>query len=284
MGLLQLLVEKDIFVKIKLSFLPVGHTHDDVDQFFSKINAELLRRDIFTVNDLHTAVKQSFNPVPVCIHLEKMGMFVPWLLESMENQIEGTSKPHCFLFKRGPSGRAGHFYRQLMQTSKSTTVDCWFPANNPDGFNIFKEGGVETLDIEKVPCVPLKPLDIPKIQETVDTMQFAMPEADVAWWTKTLEIMQEQDEGACEECSSCRQAQSECISSKNDSASVRKTKSAVSRQQTKTLRSHILEVQHELYEDWLPPKRVAVARASIAEGLFVLCFLCFTNSSLRNTK
>ena len=267
MGLLQLLVEKDVFVKIKLSFLPVGHTHDDVDQFFSKINAELLRRDIFTINDLHTAVRQSFYPVPICIHLEKMGMFVPWLLEAMENQIDGTSKPHCFLFKRGPSGRAGHFYRQLMQTSKSTTADCWFPANNADGFDIFKEDGILNLDVTKVPCVPLKPVDIPKIRETVEAMEFTMSESDLAWWKTTLDRMKEEDDGACDVCSSCRHAQSECVSSKNDAPDVRKSKSATSRQQTKTLRSHILDVEHELYENWVPPQRLPQQPQDVESGL-----------------
>ena len=185
-----------------------------------------------------------------------MGMFVPWLLEDMENQIDGTSKPHCFLFKRGPSGRAGHFYRQLMQTSKSTTADCWFPANNADGFDIFKKDGIVNLDVTKVPCVPLKPVDIPKIRETVEAMEFTMPESDLAWWKTTLDRMKEEDDGACDVCSSCRHAQSECVSSKNDAPDVRKSKSATSRQQTKTLRSHILDVEHELYENWVPPKRL----------------------------
>ena len=36
LGLLCLLVEKGIFKKIKLSFLMVGHTHEDIDQCFSR--------------------------------------------------------------------------------------------------------------------------------------------------------------------------------------------------------------------------------------------------------
>ena len=36
LGFLCLLVELGIFIKIKLSFLVVGHTHEDIDQVFSR--------------------------------------------------------------------------------------------------------------------------------------------------------------------------------------------------------------------------------------------------------
>ena len=36
MGYLCHLVEEKVFDKIKLSFLMVGHTHEDVDQMFSR--------------------------------------------------------------------------------------------------------------------------------------------------------------------------------------------------------------------------------------------------------
>ncbi len=233
----------------------MGHTHDDVDQFFSKINAELLRRDIFTINDLHTAVKQSFNPTPVCIHLSKMGMFVPWLLEEMQTQVEGTSFPHCFLFKRGQSGKSGHFYRQLMQTSKYTTLDSWFPANNPDGYDLFKPNGIDNLDFGKVPCVPFKPADIKNIGETVESMQFAMSAENGDWWSSTLGTLREEDENTCKECSTCRLAQKECVSNKKDDDIVRKDKASKSRQQTKFLRAHILSTEHEVYDNWMPSSR-----------------------------
>lgn len=36
LGFMAYLVEKGVFRKIKVSFLMVGHTHEDIDQVFSK--------------------------------------------------------------------------------------------------------------------------------------------------------------------------------------------------------------------------------------------------------
>ena len=37
-------------LQIRVNFLPVGHTHEDVDQFFSKISAHLSRVGAETIN------------------------------------------------------------------------------------------------------------------------------------------------------------------------------------------------------------------------------------------
>ena len=40
-GYLSMLVEKGIFKKIKVNFLLVGHTHDHIDQMFSRFSKKL---------------------------------------------------------------------------------------------------------------------------------------------------------------------------------------------------------------------------------------------------
>ena len=37
-------------IQIRVNFLPVGHTHEDVDQFFSKVSTSLMRVGAETVN------------------------------------------------------------------------------------------------------------------------------------------------------------------------------------------------------------------------------------------
>ena len=47
-GYLSMLVHKEIFKKIKVNFLLVGHTHDHIDQMFSTFSKKLSRCDAFT--------------------------------------------------------------------------------------------------------------------------------------------------------------------------------------------------------------------------------------------
>ena len=47
-GFLGLLIKEDVFEKIIVSFLPVGHTHEDIDQLFSRHTLT------YTVPHIHT--------------------------------------------------------------------------------------------------------------------------------------------------------------------------------------------------------------------------------------
>lgn len=37
-------------MQIRVNFLPVGHTHEDIDQFFSKVSTNLARVGAETIN------------------------------------------------------------------------------------------------------------------------------------------------------------------------------------------------------------------------------------------
>ena len=54
------LVQRGWFREIRVNFLIVGHTHDRVDQFFSCISRHLQTVDVWTVKQLHDAVKASY--------------------------------------------------------------------------------------------------------------------------------------------------------------------------------------------------------------------------------
>ena len=55
----SLLVELGIFRKIKVSFQMVGHTHEDVDQMFSRYSTYLGRSVSFTMDSLMDAFENS---------------------------------------------------------------------------------------------------------------------------------------------------------------------------------------------------------------------------------
>ena len=49
---LSLLVEVGMFDYIKMSFLPVGHTHEDIDQALSRIAVYLNRHDAIAIESV----------------------------------------------------------------------------------------------------------------------------------------------------------------------------------------------------------------------------------------
>ncbi|KAL3678770.1 hypothetical protein R1sor_021726 [Riccia sorocarpa] len=62
---LAMLLEKKMFTKIKLGSLLVGHTHDFVDQMFSRFSQALRRENAFTMSRLRSVIENSYDPKPV---------------------------------------------------------------------------------------------------------------------------------------------------------------------------------------------------------------------------
>ena len=59
-GFLGYLVYKGLFKTIVLSFLPVGHTHEDIDQFFSRLSVYLKCHDAINMAQLHEAINRCY--------------------------------------------------------------------------------------------------------------------------------------------------------------------------------------------------------------------------------
>ena len=61
LSLLEMLVSLGVFLSVEVGFLPVGHTHEDVDQAFSQTSARLPVNDAITLGDLHKELTQTNN-------------------------------------------------------------------------------------------------------------------------------------------------------------------------------------------------------------------------------
>ena len=69
LGYLCWLAKRGIFKEIYLSFLPVGHTHSDIDQAFSRTSLALRSHDAPSRVELYEVIKASYKPSPTCEHL-----------------------------------------------------------------------------------------------------------------------------------------------------------------------------------------------------------------------
>lgn len=90
-GYLNLLVEMGIFEKVKIGFLLVGHTHDQIDQMFSRYSVRLRRERCFTLPVLIETIQSSYRPKPEVTILKETWDFTDWfrqpsrLFETLHN-------------------------------------------------------------------------------------------------------------------------------------------------------------------------------------------------------
>lgn len=65
LGYLESLVRLGVFKEVHVSFLPIGHTHSDIDQCFSRTSQRLKHHDAVTMDDLVTELRAAYRPQPV---------------------------------------------------------------------------------------------------------------------------------------------------------------------------------------------------------------------------
>ena len=198
------------FKKVKICFLPVGHTHDDCDQCFSCLNRKFKELDLLTLRDLIEACKKAYPGDPSMVHLNTMGNWTS-LFEPMLKKATGISKPRVFVVRRDDKGVVRHHYRQQMQTSKQDDEDCWFPANSA-GHQLI-EGAP---DVDKLVSVPFKPVDEQELRDVAKMGKPFMTPEQAAWWDKTIEDFLAEDAHQCPKCTSLRTAMQDNAKSKND--------------------------------------------------------------------
>lgn len=87
---LSLLVELGIFQKVKIRFLLVRYTHDQIDQIFSRFLVCLRREKCFTLLALIKAIESSDKPTPKVVVLKETWNFTRWFWE--DGQQDQTLK------------------------------------------------------------------------------------------------------------------------------------------------------------------------------------------------
>jgi hypothetical protein len=134
-GYASYLVQQKVFKNVIINFFQVGHTHNDVDQLFSKVSQYLRSNNAITLDDLHQCVKNSTSSSPTldCKHIEN----VPNISRMMQennwlNSICGHTDPRVFQFEQTDKG-VGILFKQNMRDSN-------FCNANGEPFILLREG------------------------------------------------------------------------------------------------------------------------------------------------
>ena len=97
-----MLVALGIFKEIQLSFLIVGHTHEDIDQRFGTISSAVKRQDIHSLKELLSMIKmkpsrtESFVVAEHLEHIRDWKSFITPYLH--QDELIGTNQSHHFCF------------------------------------------------------------------------------------------------------------------------------------------------------------------------------------------
>ncbi|XP_067021207.1 uncharacterized protein [Acropora muricata] len=107
-------LRKQAVKSIRLNFLPVGHTHEDIDAFFGVYSKHLAQMDVYTIEDLLQAMES-------CLAIIKAFPFLldvvynikEWLLPHAE-ELHAHTKPKSFKFVRYEEGHCIMYYRNYL--------------------------------------------------------------------------------------------------------------------------------------------------------------------------
>ncbi len=185
--------------QVKLGFLPVGHTHEDIDQLFSCVSRHLKHRNALTIPGLHRcfvyicngvsyiyffaieltqAIQASVEPQPIIEVLHSVVDTKGW----MKNQTQALHdhlKAHQFKFEQNQRGECRMFYKEW------STDSFWLP-----------QTGLSLLPVpNSVPTLPplvlrpcFDPEHLAKLEATLKKIGGYLDKAGAAaWWSSWLD-------------------------------------------------------------------------------------------------
>lgn len=154
----------------------VGHTHEDIDQVFSRVATGLTHQDVHTLPQLLQAISKSTSPEPICKHLNALYNYKEKLCSVTPDRLfSGIMGPHVYKFEM--------VERDILMSYKDWPKDC----EEYRTLNITRYLG----EIDNVMQVNINP----KIDDAISRMTRDLPkwadsgrlqEEDLAWWTLYL--------------------------------------------------------------------------------------------------
>ena len=146
-------------LQVQLSYLMVGHTHEDIDQvilkffnmpfhsmpllegisqllctidftlcmkMFSRISVALARTHAVMLDDLIQVIRRAYNPTPITCSVENIYDVKTWLHPFVPS-LKHHSNPHAFRFKMNENGEVEMSYRLFAKSSRKQ----WLPEEGP---------------------------------------------------------------------------------------------------------------------------------------------------------
>ena len=243
------LVHLGIFRKVKLNFLPKGHTHDwTCDGVFGHFWRKLSRQNVFTIPKMIEVLEQSYTPKPEVIYVTRIASFSTLFLLHLERDVDGHTMPRSFKISRESDGTITHKYRLQCATSKrGSKASPWLPEGR--GYNLFPN---LYPDLANLVCVPQKVPDMLPLKATIKAYQLLMTAADIAWWDDFFAFLQAPVARQCVDCNTLRAEMVTNAQSKKDAPEVARVKGRKLRLAYKAMQTH-LQIRNPAHPAYVMP-------------------------------
>jgi hypothetical protein len=200
---LHMLIQKKVFKKIKVGFLLVGHTHDQIDQMFSRFSIRLRKSKAFVYEDLCEILRQSYTPTPVITLLTEAFDFRKYALEEPSitvNTLRNVSFSHQFKIQF--SREADKVPR--MWAKKFSTSSNWAPEEGV----IFLKDDILEGPVWAAEILPLSKKgervqgslekiqnDLADVEKGILGSRILFSDEEISWWEEFFEAQRNQNAG-----------------------------------------------------------------------------------------
>lgn len=240
-----LLVAWGLFRKVKLSFLQVGHTHEDIDQMFSRFAEALRRADSLTWQAMAQLFRDHFTfdgSGPSVHFMSDVYDYKAWM-EPVLKPMKYHTEPGCFKFEMNSNKTdVLVFARQSMSVSKRE-AGRWEPA---EGFKMVSVKSARALLDKPLARVAPRPVDTKAVRQTVQAFVKAgvMNEAELQQWEQYLTDLEQDVATACKECNRLRAQETLFAAVKTDTKEQRNEKNKKRKAAQVALVKHRADGQH----------------------------------------
>ncbi|XP_061164113.1 uncharacterized protein LOC133195610 [Saccostrea echinata] len=177
LSFLELLVRRRIFYEVQLSFLHVGHTHEDIDQMFSVIADNLRHRDAATLPEM-SDILYNAEELRGCLDISG------WLSPCLKG-VKYHTRTNTFRYRLNElTGDVHICYRKNVDHSWKSLQGSFFKQ---------RENGTLTLptNVPNILTASLEKVDVANIKKSLTIWTKMMTTAESTWWEKFVTFLQE---------------------------------------------------------------------------------------------
>jgi hypothetical protein len=189
LAFLSLLVELGYFERIIVSFLVVGHTHEDIDRFFGTAKAYMRRMHANSPPELFEGLERHLAKAGkkvTCFDCRDIWAYRPLLRDCLDILIQGITFPLCYNIARHGGASSPVTIKWREYSAVRLAEDPWKgSADSRHGFALLCPDAVANL-VPPEPVAPV-PLHPSTVQAIVNHGRIGAKEIEASpWWQSAL--------------------------------------------------------------------------------------------------